>query len=117
MNIPPGKIIKVLKMIKNYVVEGGPDKSGIKYCLCAILFSLRIRHRHPDFLQPDDSFCNSLVKLISNQMKTIPYPPTMLSSVTDPHGEGLNGLVLRFLMQTADKEDYKIIEGLTTSMA
>ena len=117
VNVSPDKIIRVLKMIKDYVVEGNPDRNGLKYCLCAILFSLRIRHRHPDFLQPDDSFCNSLVKLISSHMRTVPYPPTMLSSVADPHGQGLNGLVLRFLMQTASKEDYHAIEGLTTSMS
>ena len=50
-------------------------------------------------------------------MPRIPYPATMLASASDPHGEGLNGFVLRFLMQTASQDDYRAIEGLTTSMA
>jgi hypothetical protein len=117
MNVAPERIIKVLRMIHNFVSHGNPDRNALKYCLCAILFSLRIRHRHPDFLQPDDVFCDSLVRLVKDTMPMIPYPPTMLAAAEDPHGEGLNGLVLRFLMQTADQDDYQAIEGLTTSMA
>jgi len=117
VNVPPEKIVKVLRMIHIFVTDGKPDTNELKYCLCAILFSLRIRHLHPDFLQPDDGFCSSLALLIKETMPRIPYPPTMLSTVKDPHGDGLNGLVLRFLMQTADQDDYKAIEGLTTSMS
>ena len=117
VNVPPAKVIAVLRMIKNYVAELNPGVNELKYCLCAILFSLRLRHRYPDFLQPDDPFCNELVNLVKEDMRHIPYPPTMLATAEDPHGQGLNGLVLRFLMQTASHDDYKAIEGLTTSIS
>jgi hypothetical protein len=117
VNVPPEKILAVLKMIHAFVTGGNADRTDVKYCLCAILFSLRLRRLHPDFLQPVDGVCNELAHAIKEAMPRIPYPPTMLASAQDPHGEGLNGLVMRFLMQTASKDDYKAIEGLTTSMA
>ena len=104
-------------MIHAYIAEGEADPKAMKYCLCAILFSLRMRHLYPDFLQPLDAFCDKLMQMISKKMPKIPYPVTMLTVAQDPHGGGLNGLVLRFLMQTADAEDCRALEGLTTSMA
>jgi hypothetical protein len=117
VNVPPEKILAVLGMIHTFVTKENADGTTLKYCLCAILFSLRMRRIYPDFLQPNDNFCTELIHLIKEVMPRIPYPATMLSSTQDQHGEGLNGLVLRFLMQTASLDDYQAIEGLTTSMA
>jgi len=117
VNVSPGKIINVLKMIHVFVNNSNRNNKVAKYCLCAILFSLRLRSRFPDFLQPGDSFCNDLVDDIRAVMPRVKYPPAMLSTIQDPHGEGLNGFVLRFLLQTASKEDFRALEGLTTSMA
>jgi hypothetical protein len=116
VNIAPEKILVVLKMIHDYIAKGNPDTNALKYCLCAILFSLRLRHLHPDFLQPVDELCQNLM-LVIKKIPKIPYPPSMLAVVQDPNGGGLNGLVLRFLMQTANTEDCRALEGLTTSMA
>lgn len=117
VNVPPEKITDVLKMIHVFVNSKRVDNTAAKYCLCSILFSLRIRSRIPDFLQPGDPLCNDLKDDIQSKMPKVAYPPAMLATVQDPHGLGLNGFVLRFLLQTASKEDYRALEGLTTSMA
>ena len=117
VNVPPEKIINVLKMIHVFINNSNLNNKVTKYCLCAILFSLRLRSRFPDFLQPGEPFCNDLVEDIRVVMPRVTYPPAMLSTVQDPHGEGLNGFVLRFLLQTASTEDFRALEGLTTSMA
>ena len=117
VNVPPEKIADVLQMIHVFVNNTNLNNTVSKYCLCAILFSLRLRNRFPDFLQPGDSLCNDLVDDIRNIIPHVKYPPSMLATVKDPHGEGLKDFVLRFLLQTASMEDFRAIEGLTTSMA
>lgn len=113
----PDKILDILRMIHVFFNKERLNGKIAKYCLCAILFSLRLRSRFPDFLQPGDPFCAELIKDIQSQIPRVPYPPSMLASVSAPHGEGLNEFVLRFLMQTASVDDFKALEGLTTSMA
>jgi len=117
VNVSPDKITNVLQMIHTFINSEKLNKTLAKYCLCSILFSLRLRNRFPDFLQPGDPFCNELVDDIRSKMPKVAYPPAMLSTVQDPHGQGLNGFVLRFLLQTASTEDFQALEGLTTSMA
>ncbi|MFH0960501.1 MAG: hypothetical protein V1897_17575, partial [Pseudomonadota bacterium] len=114
VNVSPEKITDVLEMIHIFVNSTRVDNIVAKYCLCAILFSLRIRSRFPDFFQPGDRFCNVLEDDIRSKMPKVAYPPAMLSTVQDPHGLGLNGFVLRFLLQTASTEDFRALEGLTT---
>lgn len=117
VNVPPDKITEVLKMTHVFVNGTRLNNSLAKYCLCSILFSLRVRTRFPDFLQPGDRLCNILEDDIRSKMPKVAYPPAMLSKVQDSHGLGLNGFVLRFLLQTASTEDFRALEGLTTSMA
>lgn len=116
VNVPPEKIKDVLQMIHGFVNNTNLNNTVAKYCLCAILFSLRLRNRFPDFLQPGDSLCNDLVDDIRNIIPRVNYPSSMLATVDDPHGGGLKDFVLRFLLQTASKEDFRALEGLTTSM-
>jgi hypothetical protein len=117
INVSQETILKILAMLHEYVNGEDVNKQVARYCLCAILFSTRLRSRLPDFLQPADELCAALAKDVNARMPKIGYPPAMLATVADPFGEGLNGLVTRFLMQTASAEDLRILEGLTTSMA
>jgi len=118
VNVSEDKITDVLQMIHTFINSTSLNQTLKKYCLCSILFSLRIRSRVPDFLQPGDSLCNDLADDIRSKMgNAVKYPPAMLSTVKDPYEEGLNGFVLRFLLQTASTEDFRALEGLTTSMA
>jgi len=117
INVPADKITKALKMIHVFVNNTRVDNTVAKYCLCSILFSLRIRSRLPDFLQPGNPLCKNLENDIRRIIPKVGYPRAMLSTVQDPHGQGLNGFVLRFLLQTASTKDFRALEGLTTSMA
>lgn len=118
-NVPSEMIIKTLRMLLFYAQITHMNGKVAKYCLCAILFSLRLRSSVPDFLQPGDELCNELAEAIQDHhiFPSVTYPPAMLADVEDPDGDGLNGFVLRFLLQTASTRDLKALEGLTTSMA
>ena len=107
---------RVLEMLHAYVAAQKLNGTQTKYCLCAILFSLRLRARNPSFLQPVDKLCIELAEDVSDHMSKVKYPPAMLVEVDDPYGEGLNGFVRRFLLQTATQDDFRALEGLTTSM-
>lgn len=117
VNTAPDRVLQVLEMLHTYISDGAANSRSAKYCLCAILFATRLRARLPDFLQPGDELCRRLVDDVSKRMPKVPYPPAMLANVEDPFGEGLNGLVLRFLLQTASEKDLRVLSGLTTSMA
>ena len=119
VNVPPDKITDVLKMIHVFVNDTtwtNRDRNVAKYCLCCILFSLRVRTRFPDFLQPGDPLCNKLMEDIRSKIPEVPYPPGMFGAGQNTDNLGLNDFVLRFLLQTASTEDFRALEGLTTSM-
>lgn len=117
VNVSQQHILDVLEMLHTCVEDGHMEGSVAKYCLCGILFSTRLRTRVPDFLQPGENLCGRLAADVADRFPKVNYPPAMLHQVNDPHGEGLNGFVLRFLMQTASEQDFLALEGLTTSMA
>jgi len=117
VNISEDRVTQVLEMIHSYIVGQHLNATQTKYCLCAILFSTRLRTRLPSFLQPVDRLCALLAEDVSEHMLNVGYPTAMLAEVDDPFGEGLNGLVSRFLLQTATADDFRALEGLTTSMA
>ena len=117
VNISTERVTQVLEMMHSYIGGQRLNATQTKYCLCAILFSTRLRTRLPSFLQPVDDLCVRLAEDVSERMSRVRYPPAMLAEVDDPYGEGLNGLVSRFLLQTATADDFRALEGLTTSMA
>ncbi len=117
VNISEERVTQVLEMIHLYIAGQHLNAKQTTYCLCAILFSTRLRTRLPSFLQPVDELCVRLAEDVSERMLPRPYPPAMLAEVEDPYGAGLNGLVSRFLLQTATADDFRALEGLTTSMA
>ncbi len=117
VNIPEDRVCRVLQMIDAHVNMEDIEGQTAKNILYAILFSTRIRSRAPGFLQPGDDLCARLVQDVRDRIPNTKWPRGMGSQVDDPHGEGLNGFVLRFLLQTATTQDFKLLEGLTTSMA
>jgi len=131
--VPVNTALKATEILANYMEQAWKDKShwefamaakqgGIpkqkekeaKYVLCAILFMLRLRDGRADFLQPGDPLCERLRHAIVETIPKVNYPKKMFAV---PMKDRLNDYVLRFLMQTASVEDFKALEGLTTSMA
>lgn len=124
IDVPEEEVLAALRMLTTFIENADwsriardrYEKNCPKFCLCAVLYSLRMREKRPDFLQPGAELCDTLATAVARTIPKQKYPQAMLQHAQDPTGEGLNGLVLRFLRQTAGEKDLAAIEGLTTSM-
>lgn len=139
-----GKVEGVLDCIFNYSKHcsnvgwpGGRRANVIKYLLCGILFSLRLRKYHRDFLAPENDknggggngdqgggaltaqggstaeMFNKMTKTITNLIPRVDYPVAMFA-VVQP--DKLNDYVLRFLNEKQSVEDISALHGLVISM-
>jgi hypothetical protein len=85
-----------------------------KFCLCAILFSLRHRKKNKKFLKPNSEAWEVVSDDILNKIGRVNYPVTMFAT---QQPDFLNDYVYRFLSCEASKQDFSALEGLTTSMS
>ncbi len=85
-----------------------------KFCLCAILFSLRHRKKNKIFLKPNTPAWNVIVEDVLEKFGRVQYPKAMFA-FSQP--DCLNDYVYRFLACNASKQDFSALEGLTTSMS
>lgn len=130
VNVPRHKVENVLVCLHNYVSERSEEnwsarpgetgrwaRSSIenvkKFCLCAILFSLRLRNVHYDFLEPGSELCSTLDDAL-NLMGNVQYPRTMLAT---QQSDCLNDYVRRFLFSEASEADFEALTSLTTLIA
>ncbi|MBT3750103.1 MAG: hypothetical protein HOG34_14070, partial [Bacteroidetes bacterium] len=118
---PRSKVEDVLNTIHNYSLHcsehgwpGGQRANVIKYLLSGILFSLRLRKPHRNFLAKDSDLYNKMETTINNCLPRIQYPPTMFS---EPQPDYLNDFVFRFLAEESTEQDLSALQGLVVSMA
>jgi len=118
---PRPKVEDVLKTIHNYACycskngwPGGKQANIIKYLLSGILFSLRLRRPHRNFLAKDSELYALMETTINNCLPRIQYPPTMFS---EPQPDYLNDFVHRFLAEESTEQDLGALQGLVVSMA
>jgi hypothetical protein len=114
------KVEGVLECIFNYsryCANAGWPQGGranvIKYLLCGILFSLRLRARHRDFLKPGSDLFERMEESIIDLMPQIHYPPTMFAEVQP---DRLNDYVLRFLREEQTADDLAALQGLVIAV-
>jgi len=93
---------------------GGYSANVKKYILSSILFSLRLRRPHRNFLKVDSMLYKKMEEVIFQFMPRIPYPPTMFSETRDDY---LNDFVHRFLAEESTEQDLGALQGLVVSMA
>lgn len=91
----------------------GRQPNVIKYLLCGILFSLRLRKHHRDFLEPNQELYNRMKEAITNFIPQTPYPPTMFAAVQP---DMLNDYVLRFLNEEQTDDDMSALKGLVVAV-
>ena len=115
------KVEGVLNCVYNYSAHcagtrwpGGFGANVIKYLLSGILFSLRLRKHHHDFLEPDSELYTLMRTAVSDLMPQIPYPPTMFETVQQ---DRLNDYVLRFMDEQQTVDDLAALQGLVISMS
>jgi len=115
-----GKIEGVLECIYKYSKHcsntrwhGGRKANVIKYLLCGILFSLRLRRHHGDFLAVSSVLYNRMYTAINDFMPRIDYPPTMFETAPP---DKLNDYVLRFLDEEQTNEDMTALQGLVIAL-
>ena len=126
INVPIDKIIQIINGINIYTQmhndrgwyrntnsnrEKNQIKNYIKYILCSILFSLRFRKLHYDFLSPGSELHSDMVQVTEDFIPRIPYPKTMFNQ---PQDDDLNDYVLRFLNDEATEADFDALQGLVT---
>ncbi len=114
------KVESVLQCVYNYTEHcsetrwpGGQGANVIKYLLCGILFSLRMRKHHHDFLMPETELYELMRLTICDLMPQIPYPPTMFDTVQP---DRLNDYVLRFLDERQTVDDLSALQGLVIAV-
>ena len=117
------KVEGVLECIFNYSnycsnagwprTSRGRQTNVIKYLLCGILFSLRLREHHRDFLEPNQELYNKMLEAITNLMPRINYPVAMFATVQP---DKLNDYVLRFLNEEQTAEDMSALKGLVIAV-
>lgn len=102
---------------------GGPASlsNQIKFCLCAVLYGLRIREVKPDFLSKQTTVYKGLVSTIGNMFVKTKFPATMLNALPDSkkarlQDSSLNELVLRFLKFEATEDDIGLVADFTKTM-
>jgi len=90
------------------------EESVKKYCLCAVLFGLRLREATPNFLDENDSLRHNLYGMIKNMKSQLRFPPTMFrgTNLQTIPGDNLNRYVLRFLDYKDTEEDRQAAGGL-----
>lgn len=106
------------------VTQGGGPASlsnQIKFCLCAVLYGLRIREVKPDFLSKQTTVYKGLVSTIGNMFVKTKFPATMLNALPDSkkarlQDSSLNELVLRFLKFEATEDDIGLVADFTKTM-
>lgn len=120
VNVPRELIENVLHCIYNYSLEMfnqnwpiGRTANEIKYLLCGILFSLRLRKIHIDFLLIDSDLYFKMVKVIREFIPNIAYPRYMFA---EPQNDFLNDYVYRFLSNMATEQDYSALQGLVVAV-
>ena len=91
----------------------GRRANVIKYLLCGILFSLRLRAHHRDFLEPNQLLYDKMLEAITNLMPRINYPVAMFANVQP---DMLNDYVLRFLNEEQTAEDMNALQGLVIAV-
>lgn len=91
----------------------GRNSNLIKYLLCGILFSLRLRKHHRDFLKLNSTSYRLMKKTTIDLIPRIPYPPTMFET---EQPDMLNDYVLRFLDEQQTIEDMTALQGLVIAM-
>jgi hypothetical protein len=84
-----------------------------KFCLCAILFSLRHRKKNKKFLKPNTLIFNDLSDDVLNKFGRVNYPVAMFAT---QQSDFLTDYVYRFLACEASEQDFSALEGLTTAM-
>ena len=89
------------------------EESVKKYCLCAVLFGLRLREATPNFLDENDSLRHNLYGMIKNMKSQLRFPPTMFrgTNLQTIPGDNLNRYVLRFLDYKDTEEDRQAAGG------
>jgi len=133
INVSERKVAEVLRIIFNYVdtrrnenwhaSQGETSRwqrmqrlnveNTKKYCLCSILFSLRLRKKYSNFLKVGTELSDLMVQAIKEKIGTVRFPTTMLVTVEN---DTLSDYVHRFLIEEASEEDIGTLKGLTTSM-
>ncbi len=117
--LSPDKAIKVYRILINYLthlererVQGRDIRR--KFVLSAMLFGLRIRHHHADFIKEGDPLRSELSKLISSVNYQTPFPPTMFKGmgINQKADDNLNRYVNRFLNCKETAEDQIVAGGL-----
>jgi len=120
INADRNLIERVLECIYNYSETMskknwpmGKSANEIKYLLCGILFSLRFRKKHKDFLKHDSGLYDKMSSVITGFIPPIDYPRYMFAV---PKPDKLNDYVSRFLNEEQTKEDIDALQGLVTSL-
>jgi len=112
---------KMLRFLRHNRQEharvGGPSSLGsqIKFCLCAVLFGLRIREMNPTFLSDGSVLQKDLIEVITRMNTQIRIPP-MAGQVAEA-GLTFNGLVVRFLKHEATEDDVGLVNNVTQKMS
>jgi len=130
VNVPEKKVSDVLRTLYNYVntrynegwrawqgETGRWERLNIentkKFCLCAILFSLRLRKKHTKFLNVGSELNDLMIEAINEKIGQVRFPSSMLENVEN---DTLSNYVYRFITEEESEEDIGILKGLTTSM-
>lgn len=92
------------------------EKTAKMYCLCAVLFGLRLREITPNFLDENDSLRHNLHEVIKNMKSQLRFPSTMFrgTDLKTMPGDNLNRYVLRFLDYKDTEEDRQAAGGLAS---
>ncbi len=90
------------------------ENNAKRYCLCAVLFGLRLRETNPDFLGENDPLRKKLYQVINTMRSKIRFPPVMFrgGNLQTIPGDNLNRYVLRFLDYKDTEEDRQAAGGL-----
>jgi hypothetical protein len=90
--------------------------SQIKFCLCGVLYGLRVREINPEFLSDESVIQIGLIKVLKEMQTQIRIPP-MAGQVVDEIDLNFNSLVIRFLKHEATEDDVGLIHNYTHSMS
>ncbi len=102
---------------------GGPNAlyNQLKFCLCAILYGLRIREVNPNFLSTRTTVFKNLNSIVSEMKTTVVFLRAMLDAMPpdrrrEAQRMGLNGVVLEFLNNKASAETVSILADFTKTI-
>lgn len=119
------KMVQFLTLHKGQQIPSTVGPSSLynqhKFCLCAILYALRLREVYPEFISSQTREFKDLNRVIPSMKTKVHFLQTMLAAMpparrNEANRMGLNGVVLEFLNNKASADMVALLADFTKTI-